>query len=129
MLWQIGSVFFKWALVLPKTQSFDPIVSIFHPDFSNPISLFSGFPLFLSGTRVCVSESQCAVTAIDNDGPDSPAGQITYSIVSTNNKFVIDKDTGVLSTNAVSQRCIHHSEGRDLLTISMVSHKCNHDSM
>ena len=101
----------------------------FTPDFANPIFLLSGFPLFLSGTRVCVSESQCAVTAIDNDGPDSPAGQITYSIVSTNNKFVIDKDTGVLSTNAVSQRCIHHSEGRDLLTISMVSHKCNHDSM
>ena len=69
------------------------------------------------------------MTAIDNDGPDSPAGQITYSIVSTNNKFVIDKDTGVLSTNAVSQRYIHHFEGRDLLKISMVARKCNLDSM
>ena len=37
-----------------------------------------------------------------NDDPDSPAGQIEYSIVSTHKKFKIDSETGWLSTNTVS---------------------------
>ena len=50
----------------------------------------------VSGTRVE------RVFAKDEDGPEGPNGQITYSIVSTHNKFVIDPKTGWLSTNAVS---------------------------
>lgn len=41
------------------------------------------------------------VRAEDKDGSDSPAGQIIYSIVSTNNKFDIDKTTGWITTKAV----------------------------
>ena len=53
-------------------------------------------PFCFSGTRVI------RVQAVDNDDPNTPAGQITYSIVSTNNKFKIDEETGWLETNAVS---------------------------
>ena len=45
------------------------------------------------------------VVARDKDAeedPDSPAGQIEYSIVSTHKKFKIDAETGWLSTNTVS---------------------------
>ena len=41
------------------------------------------------------------VFATDRDGPESPNGEITYSIVSTDNKFVIDPNTGWISTNTV----------------------------
>ena len=37
-----------------------------------------------------------------DEDPDSPAGQIEYSIVSTHKKFKIDAETGWLSTNTVS---------------------------
>ena len=51
--------------------------------------------LLFPGTRVI------RVFATDEDGT-GPNGQIAYSIVSTNNKFVIDPNTGWLTTNAVS---------------------------
>ena len=41
--------------------------------------------------------------AKDDDGDDVPSGKVTYSIVSTHNKFNIDRETGWLSTNAVSR--------------------------
>ena len=48
------------------------------------------------------------VEAEDRDAigdPLNPAGQITYSIVSTHKNFKIDSETGWLSTNKVSQNC------------------------
>ena len=42
------------------------------------------------------------VFAKDDDGDNVPSGKVTYSIVSTHNKFNIDKETGWLTTNAVS---------------------------
>ena len=51
------------------------------------------FPL---GTKVI------QVFAKDDDGVDVPSGKVTYSIVSTHNKFNIDKETGWLTTNAVT---------------------------
>jgi hypothetical protein len=51
--------------------------------------------IFFAGTRVI------RVFAVDEDG-SGPNGQVTYSIVSTHNKFVIDANTGWLSTSAVS---------------------------
>ena len=42
------------------------------------------------------------VFAKDDDGDNVPSGKVTYSIVSTHNKFNIDKTTGWLTTNAVS---------------------------
>ena len=42
------------------------------------------------------------VFAKDDDGDSVPSGKVTYSIVSTHNKFNIDKETGWLTTNAVS---------------------------
>ena len=45
------------------------------------------------------------VRARDKDAeedPNSPAGQIEFSIVSTHKKFKIDAETGWLSTNTVS---------------------------
>jgi len=44
------------------------------------------------------------VQASDLDGADSPAGQITYSIVSTHTRFKIHPETGWLSTNTVFNR-------------------------
>ena len=51
---------------------------------------------YLSGTKVI------QVFAKDDDGDNVPSGKVTYSIVSTHNKFNIDKETGWLTTNAVS---------------------------
>ena len=42
------------------------------------------------------------VFAKDDDGDSVPSGKVTYSIVSTHNKFNIDKETGWLTTNAVN---------------------------
>ena len=50
--------------------------------------------VFLSGTRVI------RVFATDADG-SGPNGEVTYSIVSTHDKFSIDPKTGWLVTNAV----------------------------
>ena len=47
------------------------------------------------------------VKARDRDAdtdPDSPAGRILFSIVSTHEKFKIDPETGWLSTNTVCNR-------------------------
>ena len=55
---------------------------------------FSVFFFLFSGTKVI------RVHAVDND--EGLNGQVTYSIVSTHNKFVIDPNNGWLSTNAVS---------------------------
>lgn len=49
------------------------------------------------GTRVI------RVYATDGDG-SGPSGQVTYSVVSTHNKFTIDANTGWLSTNAIFNR-------------------------
>ena len=53
------------------------------------------FFFFLAGTRVL------RVFASDADG-SGPNAEVTYSIVSTHDKFSIDSKTGWLVTNAVS---------------------------
>ena len=63
----------------------------YHQSKSLHIYLF-----FYSGTQVL------QVYAKDDDGDTVPSGKVTYSIVSTHNKFNIDKETGWLTTNAVS---------------------------
>lgn len=67
----------------------------------------------VSGTRVI------KVVATDEDPDTSPNGRVTYSIVSTHDKFTIDPQTGWLSTNAVSLRNIFWA----LVTQPSESHK------
>jgi hypothetical protein len=57
------------------------------------------FFFFLAGTRVL------RVFASDADG-SGPNAEVTYSIVSTHDKFSIDSKTGWLVTNAVSVFCL-----------------------
>ena len=61
------------------------------------ISILKQYNIFgILGTKVI------QVFAKDDDGDSVPSGKVTYSIVSTHNKFNIDKETGWLTTNAVS---------------------------
>ena len=83
------------------TCYFKQVLSYVHKCVTVPTSItligLWSFFLFFAGTRFF------RVLATDRDGPESPNGQITYSIVSTHNKFVIDPNTGWISTNAVSR--------------------------
>ena len=60
------------------------------------------------------------VKANDRDAdldPNSPAGKIEYSIVSTHNKFRIDPKTGWLSTNTIFDRDEPEREKRVYVTV------------
>jgi len=57
-----------------------------------------------------------------NDDPDSPAGQIEYSIVSTHKKFKIDSETGWLSTNTMFNRDEPDREKKVHVTVKASDH-------
>jgi len=62
------------------------------------------------GDKPVIKEEQQIDTAVlevraeDKDDPDTGAGQIVYSIVSTHNKFKINPQTGWISTNKIFNR-------------------------
>ena len=59
--------------------------------------------MFISGTPVI----QVVARDQDADGDQgNPAGQVSYSIVSTHKHFKIDSETGWLYTNKVRSRII-----------------------
>ena len=55
-------------------------------------------PIYLS---IYLDTAVLQVRASDRDDPETGAGQILFSIVSTHNKFKINPQTGWISTNKV----------------------------